>query len=285
MIVARGEEEPMPRPLDEQVVVITGASSEIGREAALSFGRCGASLALAARNEEALQATADEVERLGGRAFVVPTDVSDWEAVRTLADRAVERFGRLDTWVNAAAVSLYGTVEELCADEIRRVIEVILLGEIHGMKAAVVKMRPRGSGVIVNVASILGKRGVPLQAAYCAAKHGNRRLLRGPTPRARAPGERSNRHHRHVPKDAAAVSTCSSCWWSLMFAGRMFAAKAPIKPSARQPQCGPWPSGRGLPSNGDYRPAMSGRSSPGTSDGRVADILTPIIHATRPAES
>ncbi len=162
----------MGRPLNQQVVVVLGASSGIGRETALHLAPRGASLVLAARNEEALQAAADEVERLGGNALGVPTDVVDFEQVRALRDRAVEHFGRIDTWVNACAVSLYGTVEDTTPQEIRRVIEVTLLGHIWGMKLAAEQMRKQGGGTIVDVASALGKRSVPLQSAYCAAKHG-----------------------------------------------------------------------------------------------------------------
>lgn len=162
----------MARPLSEQVVVIVGASSGIGRETAVQFSERGSSVVLAARNDEALRAVSDEVERLGGKALAVPTDVADLEQVRALRDRAVEHFGRIDTWVNATAVSLYGTVEQTTPEEIRRVIEVILLGHLWGMKLAAEQMRAQGRGTIVDVASALGKRSVPLQSAYCAAKHG-----------------------------------------------------------------------------------------------------------------
>lgn len=159
------------RPIAGQVVVLTGAGSGIGRETAREFARHGANLVLAARNEQALTSLAREVERLGGTALVVPTDVSDFAQVSELAARAVQRFGRIDTWVNNASVSTYGTVEQTDVAEIRRVIDVNLMGEIHGMKAALPHLRESG-GTIINVASTLGKRAVALQAAYCAAKHG-----------------------------------------------------------------------------------------------------------------
>lgn len=161
----------MVRSIVDQVVVITGASSGIGRETALAFAQRGARLVLAARNREALDTLAAEVERLGGVAHVVPTDVSDFEQVDKLAVSAVQRFGRIDTWVNNAAVATYGSIEQMDVAEIRRVIEVNLFGQIHGMKAALPHLRREG-GTIINVASALGKRAVPLQAAYCAAKHG-----------------------------------------------------------------------------------------------------------------
>jgi short-subunit dehydrogenase len=161
----------MVRPVGDQVVVVTGASSGIGRETALEFARRGAKLVLAARNKEALDTLAAEVQRLGGEAVAVPVDVSDYDQVRELATRAAQRFDRIDTWVNNASVSTYGTVEQMDVDEIRRVVEVNLLGQIHGMKAALPYLRATG-GTLINVSSTLGKRAVALQAAYCAAKHG-----------------------------------------------------------------------------------------------------------------
>jgi NAD(P)-dependent dehydrogenase (short-subunit alcohol dehydrogenase family) len=161
----------MARQIARQVVVLTGAGSGIGRETALRFASRRAHLVLAARNGEALQSLGQEIERLGGTALLVPTDVSDFEQVTALASRAVERFGRIDTWINNASVSAYGTVEQMEIAEIRRVIDVNLMGEIHGMKAALPHLRQTG-GTIINVSSTLGKRAVPLQGAYCAAKHG-----------------------------------------------------------------------------------------------------------------
>ncbi|MEX1078158.1 MAG: SDR family oxidoreductase [Homoserinimonas sp.] len=154
-----------------QVIVITGASSGIGRKTAVEFARRGSRLVLAARNEEALQALVAEITRLGGEAQPVVTDVSDYSQVSALASRAVERFGRIDVWVNNAGVATYGTVAQMEADELHRVIEVNLMGQIYGMKAALPHLRTSG-GTIINVSSALGERSVPLQAAYSAAKHG-----------------------------------------------------------------------------------------------------------------
>ena len=160
------------RPVSEQVVVITGASSGIGRETAQELAGRGASLVLAARNDAGLAQTAREVERRGGQAHVVVTDVADWGQVSRLADEAVRRFGRIDTWVNNAAVSEYATVEQLAVDEIDRMVQVNLLGTIYGVKAALPVMIRQGGGTIINVASVLGERAVPLQSIYCATKHG-----------------------------------------------------------------------------------------------------------------
>jgi short-subunit dehydrogenase len=162
----------MARPLNEQVVVLTGASSGIGRETAVELGRRGATVVLAARTEESLRDVAREVEAAGGRALVVPTDVAERAQVDRLARTAVERFGRIDTWINDAAVSQYATVEDSTVEEIERIIQTDLLGVVYGCKAALPIMKRQGEGTIVNVSSVLGKLSVPLQAAYCASKHG-----------------------------------------------------------------------------------------------------------------
>jgi short-subunit dehydrogenase len=170
----RGSSEvtPMPRPLSDQVVVITGASSGIGRETALEFGRAHASVVLAARNAEALEEVGRQIERLGGTAEPVVTDVSRWAEVDALASRAVGRFGRIDTWVNNAAVSEYATVEQMTPTEIERIVHVNLLGQIYGSKAAAARMVRAGEGTIINVGSALSERAIPLQSVYCATKHG-----------------------------------------------------------------------------------------------------------------
>ena len=160
------------RSLAEQVVVITGASQGIGRETALLFGRAGASVVPVARNEEALRTLSEEIVRSGGRSEPVVADVSDHDALERVADRTEERFGRIDTWVNNAAVSVYARVEQLEPDEIARVVSVNLLGQVYGSKVAASRMARTGGGTIVNVGSALSERAVPLQAAYVATKHG-----------------------------------------------------------------------------------------------------------------
>jgi NAD(P)-dependent dehydrogenase (short-subunit alcohol dehydrogenase family) len=164
----------MPRPLSQQVVVLTGASSGVGRETALQLAQHGATIVAAARNARGLESLAAEVDRLGGRMTMVPTDVSDWAQVQALARRAVDEHGRIDTWINSAAVALYGTVADVEVAEIDRVLDVILRGQVYGMKVALSVMQPAGSGTIINVAPALGVRAVPLQSAYCAAKAGVR---------------------------------------------------------------------------------------------------------------
>jgi short-subunit dehydrogenase len=156
---------------DQPVVVITGASSGIGRETALMFALRGARLVLAARSDDALKTLSDEVHRLGGRAEIAICDVAEFDQVHRVAELAAHRFGRIDVWINNAAVSTYGTAEQMEIEEIHRVLHVNLFGQIHGMKAALPHLR-LSHGTLINVTSVLGKRAAPLQAAYSAAKHG-----------------------------------------------------------------------------------------------------------------
>ena len=137
----------------------------------MEFARHGATVVAAARNQEALETLAAEIHRIGGEALPVVTDVSDFAQVSALASRTADRFGHIDTWVNNAAVSTYGTVEQMDAEELHRVIDVNLMGQIYGMKAALPFLRTSG-GTIINVSSALAERSIPLQAAYCAAKAG-----------------------------------------------------------------------------------------------------------------
>jgi len=162
----------MAKPLGDQVIVITGASQGIGRETALQVARRGASVVVAARNEEALKELATQVQRLGGEAEAVVTDVADYDQVERLGHRAVERFGRIDTWINNAGVSIYATVEQLEPDEMERLMRVNLLGQMYGSKIALAHMKPFRSGTIINVGSALSERAIPLQSAYVASKHG-----------------------------------------------------------------------------------------------------------------
>jgi NAD(P)-dependent dehydrogenase (short-subunit alcohol dehydrogenase family)/uncharacterized membrane protein len=153
------------------VVVVTGASAGIGRATVRAFARKGWDVGLIARNEEALQRAAEEVRGEGGRALVLPLDVADAEAVDRAADRVEQELGPIDIWVNDAMVSVFSPVREMRPEEYRRVTEVSYLGYVHGTLAALGRMLPRDRGVIVQVGSALAYRGIPLQSAYCAAKH------------------------------------------------------------------------------------------------------------------
>ena len=162
----------MARPVNAQVVVITGASSGIGRAAAVALGRRGATVVLAARNERALTTAAAEVEAAGGRAHIIPTDVAEWPQVERLAREAVERCGRIDTWVNDAAVAAYATFDQTTPEEMEQIIRINLLGQMYGTKAALAQMRRQGEGGIINLGSIESKRAMPYHSAYAASKHG-----------------------------------------------------------------------------------------------------------------
>ncbi len=166
----------MPRLIEDSVIVITGASSGIGRATALEFAKRRASLFLAARRAEVLEELALECNRLGGRAIAFPTDVTDENQVQALAKGAIATFGRLDVWVNNAAVTMFARFEEAPSEAYRRVIETNLFGYIHGARAALPLFREQGSGVLINVASVAGVAAQPYTSAYCVSKFGIRGL-------------------------------------------------------------------------------------------------------------
>ncbi len=153
------------------VVVITGASAGLGRAIAHAYAKKGAKLALLARNPEALHAAAQECERLGGTAITIPTDVSDYDAVDAAASQAEEKLGPIDIWINDAMVSVFSPVKEMEASDYKRVTEVLYLGFVHGTMAALKRMLTRDRGTIIQIGSALSYRSIPLQSAYCAAKH------------------------------------------------------------------------------------------------------------------
>ncbi|MFU8871998.1 SDR family oxidoreductase [Micromonospora sp. SL4-19] len=167
---------PLTRNLGDATVVITGASSGIGAATAYALARRGADVVLAARTAEALHQVAERCRQLGGRALVVPTDVTDPEAVGRLAARAAAEFGRIDAWINNAAVSAVGLFDEIPVTEFRRVVAVNLLGTVYGTKAALPWLDAAGGGVLVNNASVLAEVAMPYQSAYNATKHGIRGL-------------------------------------------------------------------------------------------------------------
>ncbi|MEU2913877.1 SDR family oxidoreductase [Streptomyces massasporeus] len=154
-----------------RVVVVTGASGGVGRATVRAFAARGDKVALLARGREGLAAAADEAERAGGEALVVPVDVSDAKAVDAAAQQVVDAYGHIDVWVNNAFTGVFAPFTEVHPDEFRRVTEVTYLGYVFGTRAALRHMLPRDRGTIVQVGSALAYRGIPLQSAYCGAKH------------------------------------------------------------------------------------------------------------------
>lgn len=155
-----------------KVVVITGASGGVGRATAHAFAREGAHIALLARGYEQLLATQKEVEELGGRALVIPTDVADPAQVEAAAEQTEQTLGPIDVWVNNAMASVFAPIKAITPQEFRRVTEVTYLGQVYGTMSALKRMMPRDRGSIVLVGSALAYRGIPLQSAYCGSKHG-----------------------------------------------------------------------------------------------------------------
>jgi NAD(P)-dependent dehydrogenase (short-subunit alcohol dehydrogenase family) len=141
------------KPIHQQVVVIAGASSGIGRETARLFAQ-------------------QEIHAEGGEAVAIPADVSDFEQVQAIADKAVATYGRLDTWVHMAAVGLFAPFEQITPEEFKRVIEVNLLGQVYGAMVALPHLRREGRGALIHVSSMEGRRSLPLQSPYSASKHG-----------------------------------------------------------------------------------------------------------------
>jgi NAD(P)-dependent dehydrogenase (short-subunit alcohol dehydrogenase family) len=154
-----------------EVVVITGASAGVGRATARAFAQQGAHIGLLARGHDGLEGAGQEVEAAGGKALILPTDVADADQVEAAAAAVEEVYGPIDIWVNNAMVSVFSPVKTMTPAEFRRVTEVTYLGTIYGTLAALRRMLPRDHGAIVQVGSALAYRAIPLQAAYCGAKH------------------------------------------------------------------------------------------------------------------
>jgi NAD(P)-dependent dehydrogenase (short-subunit alcohol dehydrogenase family) len=155
----------------DRVVVVTGATGGVGRAVARAFADAGDDVALVARGEAGLAAAAAEIEAAGRRAMIIPTDTADPEQVESAAARVEAELGAIDVWVNDAFTSVFAPIDQITAHEFRRVTEVSYLGFVYGTQAALRRMRPRNHGVVVQVGSALAYRGIPLQSAYCGAKH------------------------------------------------------------------------------------------------------------------
>jgi NAD(P)-dependent dehydrogenase (short-subunit alcohol dehydrogenase family) len=160
------------KPVGDQVVVLMGASSGIGRETALRFAKSGAKVVVSARGEEGLDSLVQEIRGEGGEATAVVADTSEFGQVKAVADRAVKEYGRLDTWVHLAAVGLFATFEETTPEEFARVIDVNLMGQVYGAMAALPHVKREGRGALIHISSVEAKRSFPFHSAYGASKHG-----------------------------------------------------------------------------------------------------------------
>ncbi len=160
------------KPIEQQVVVVVGASSGIGRQAALQFAKRQAKVVVAARTESALASLVDEIVLMGGEAIAVTADVAVLEQVQSIADKAIERFGRIDTWVHAAATAIIAPFERVTPEEFKRVIDVNLMGAVYGAMVAMPQLRHTGRGAFIAISSVEARRSMPLQTSYSASKHG-----------------------------------------------------------------------------------------------------------------
>jgi NAD(P)-dependent dehydrogenase (short-subunit alcohol dehydrogenase family) len=160
------------KPVEEQVVVLMGASSGIGRETALRFARRGTKVVASARSEPGLHSLVEEIRGSGGEATAVVADTTEFGQVKAVADHAVEEYGRLDTWVHLAAVGLFATFAETTPEEFERVIDVNLMGQVYGAMAALPHLKREGRGALIHISSVEAKRSFPFHSAYGASKHG-----------------------------------------------------------------------------------------------------------------
>lgn len=160
------------KPLDQQVVAVVGASSGIGRETVLQLARRGARLVVSARSQSGLDSLVDEIRLAGGKAIAITADVADFAQVQAIADKTVEQYGQLDTWVHVAATGILASFDQITPEEFQRVIDVSLMGQVYGAMAALPYLKRAGRGALIHVSSMEGRRSMPLQSPYSAAKHG-----------------------------------------------------------------------------------------------------------------
>lgn len=160
------------KQINDQVVVVFGASGGIGRITALEFAKKGAKIAVASRSESGLASLVEEINAGGGEAFYVTADAADADAVKKVAELTFERYGRLDTWVHVAGTMLFGAFEDITPEEFKRVIEVNLLGQVYGAMSALPFLKKTGGGALIHISSVEAYRTVPFQSAYGSSKHG-----------------------------------------------------------------------------------------------------------------
>jgi short-subunit dehydrogenase len=160
------------RPLKEQVVVVFGASSGIGRITARQFAEKGAKVVVSARGKEGLESLVAEITEKGGEAYAIPADAVSFEEVRAVAEATVERYGRIDTWAHVAAVTIYATFEQTTPEEFAQIIDVNLLGQVHGAKAALPYLTSAPNGAFISISSVESQISLPYNSAYAASKHG-----------------------------------------------------------------------------------------------------------------
>ena len=161
-----------PKPINEQVVVLMGASSGIGRVTALRFAEKGAKVFVSARGEEGLRSLVEEIREGGGEAAYAVADTTDFEQVKAVGDGAVAEYGRLDTWVHLAGTAVFATFEQTTPEEFKRVVDVTLMGQVYGAMAALPHIKREGRGALIHISSVEAKRAMPFHSAYGAAKHG-----------------------------------------------------------------------------------------------------------------
>ena len=161
----------MKKDFKGKTVVITGASAGLGRAMVREFAKHGANIGLIARGEDGLNAAKEEVESFGGKACVAPADVSDAAQVEMAAQKIEDQLGSIDIWINNAMVSVFGPLKKMKSEDFKHVTEVTYLGQVYGTKSALKRMLPKDKGTIILIGSALAYRGIPLQSAYCGAKH------------------------------------------------------------------------------------------------------------------
>ncbi|MBW4525323.1 MAG: SDR family oxidoreductase [Phormidium tanganyikae FI6-MK23] len=160
------------KPINQQVVAVVGASSGIGRDTALKFAEKGAKVVVAARSQAGLASLVEEIHQSGGEAIAVVADVADYEQVKAIADKTIDRFGRLDTWVHSAATGLFSTFDRITPEEFKRVVDVDFMGQVYGAMVALPLLKQEGRGSLIHITSVEARRSLPYQSPYAASKHG-----------------------------------------------------------------------------------------------------------------